>query len=184
MISRHKLLNMTAIHRGQNVKLIREFPYDKLSFDYLTGLLIAQIEDEFFQISPNFIEALWTRNLRFYPSQSIIPFGYVKICSWNISKPLSFVVIDRHLLYMFNEKFLYIMPICNHNEIKLFRVLENPSIHIPFYLFPQKESLKSKTLINYKDRFFPISVILHILTVIFVLLFIFKKKSVKVCQKH
>jgi len=170
---------MTAIQRGQNVKLVRDFPYDKLDFDHLTGWLITQIGGDFFKISPTFIDALWNRDLRFHPTQSIIPFGYVKLCSWNSSNPLSWTVVDNHLLYMLTDKSLYIMPICNHNETKFFSILDSPSRHVPFYLFPLKESPKSQVLINYNSRFFSTSVLLPILTLIFVLLFVFKKKLAK-----
>jgi hypothetical protein len=170
---------MTAIQRGQTVKLVREFPYDQLHYDHFTGLMIARIGHEFFQFTPNFIDGLWNRDLRFFPSQSSFPFGYEKLCSWNISNPLSWIVVDRHIFYMLTDKSLYIMPICNHNETKFFKILDSPSQNIPFYLFPLKESPNAQVLINYNGKFFPSSVLLPILTLIFVLLFVFKERLTK-----
>lgn len=188
VISKHRQLNYTAVQRGSDVKVLKDWKYDNLRFDNARGELYGNTGPLLFTVSLPSLLSLWMRNLSSNPAPMLpetwLPIMMNKVCDWKGPAPLFWMVFDRKVLYMYNDRSFYTASICTQNQSSLIHLLDDSSGHIPFFLFPERIQTNVAYLheIPYNPSAgFPLFLVSPFVLVFLLTLIIFRKTMAKFC---
>lgn len=192
IISKHRQLNFTAVQRGSDVKVLKNWKYENLRFDNARGELYGSVGPMLFTVSLPSLVSLWTRNMSSNPApmppETWLPIMMNKVCDWKGPAPLFWSIFDGKVLYMYNDRSFYSAEICTQNQ-SIIHLLDDPSGHIPFFLFPEKTEARFAYLQEIphdSSVAFPLALASPFVMFFLLALIIFRKTLVKFCPnlKH